>query len=185
MSLAPRLELLLYWFGWAYPFIFLAPHGQKRASIASSAQTFLGLSLEVVAIGGAFAFRLSPGTPAGMARIVASMVFGLLGVALAWTSVKHLGRQFRIRAGLWEDHELVRSGPYAIVRHPIYASLLAMLLSTLLLLTPWQWALVSLAAFLTGTEIRVRTEDRLLESRFREVFREYRNKVPAYLPFVR
>jgi len=71
------------------------------------------------------------------------------------------------------------------VRHPIYASLLAALLCTLLLLTPWQWCLVSLALFVAGTEIRVRTEDRLLASRFPEAFREYRRKVPAYLPFLR
>jgi protein-S-isoprenylcysteine O-methyltransferase Ste14 len=86
---------------------------------------------------------------------------------------------------LYEDHELVRTGPYAWVRHPIYASLLAMLLCTLLLLTPWQWSLAALVVFLAGTEIRVRTEDRLLASRFQDVFREYRKKVPAYVPFVR
>jgi protein-S-isoprenylcysteine O-methyltransferase Ste14 len=60
-----------------------------------------------------------------------------------------------------------------------------MLICTLLLLTPWQWCAVSLAVFLAGTEIRVRTEDRLLESRFQEVFRKYQRNVPAYLPFVR
>jgi protein-S-isoprenylcysteine O-methyltransferase Ste14 len=44
---------------------------------------------------------------------------------------------------------------------------------------------VSLALFLAGTEIRVRTEDRLLASRFPDAFRDYRRKVPAYLPFLR
>jgi protein-S-isoprenylcysteine O-methyltransferase Ste14 len=38
---------------------------------------------------------------------------------------------------LYADHQLVRTGPYAVVRHPIYASLLAMLLATVVLLTPW------------------------------------------------
>jgi protein-S-isoprenylcysteine O-methyltransferase Ste14 len=185
MRLAPWIELLVYWLVWAYPFIFRAPHGQKRASIAASTPTLIGLSLEVLAIFGAFVFRLPAGSPPGMARVAASLIFGLIGVVLAWTAVQHLGRQFRICAGLWEDHELVRSGPYAVVRHPIYASLLAMLLCTLLLLTPWQWVLVSLAVFLVGTEIRVRTEDRLLASRFPEVFGDYRRKVPAYLPLVR
>jgi protein-S-isoprenylcysteine O-methyltransferase Ste14 len=80
---------------------------------------------------------------------------------------------------------LVQSGPYASVRHPIYSSLLAILLCTLFLLTPWKWALVSLLLFVTGTEIRVRTEDRLLASRFGPAFEEYRRKVPAYIPLVR
>jgi protein-S-isoprenylcysteine O-methyltransferase Ste14 len=185
MRLVAWVELMVCWFGWVYPFIFRAPHCQKRPSITDSAQTIVGVFLEGLAIFGAFVFRLPPDSPPGIARVAASMVFGLAAMVLAWSSVKHLGRQFRVRAGLYEDHELVRTGAYAVVRHPIYASLLALLLCTLLLLTPWRWALVSLAVFLAGTEIRVRTEDRLLESRFQEVFREYRKKVPAYLPLVR
>jgi protein-S-isoprenylcysteine O-methyltransferase Ste14 len=39
--------------------------------------------------------------------------------------------------------------------------------------------------FIAGTEIRVRTEDRLLESRFGERFLQYRKRVWAYVPFVR
>jgi protein-S-isoprenylcysteine O-methyltransferase Ste14 len=104
---------------------------------------------------------------------------------LSWSSVRHLGRQFRIQAGLYEDHRLIRTGPYRLVRHPIFASLLSALLCTLLLLTPWQWCIVSLALFLLGTEIRIRTEERLLASRFPEEFLEYRRHVPAYLPFLR
>jgi protein-S-isoprenylcysteine O-methyltransferase Ste14 len=63
--------------------------------------------------------------------------------------------------------------------------LLSVLLCTLLLLTPWHWCVVSLALFLTGTEIRIHTEERLLSSRFPVEFAEYRHRVPAYLPFVR
>jgi len=109
----------------------------------------------------------------------------LPGIVLAWTAVRHLGRQFRVHAGLYEDHELVTGGPYAIVRHPIYSALLAMLVSTLFLLTRWQWAAPSIALFIAGTEIRVYTEDRLLASRFGDRFAAYRQRVPAYLPFVR
>ena len=79
----------------------------------------------------------------------------------------------------------MRTGPYALVRHPIYTSMLAMLLVTLLVLTPWPWAVVALAVFVGGTEIRVHTEDKLLESRFGEEFRRYRSSVRAYVPFVR
>jgi protein-S-isoprenylcysteine O-methyltransferase Ste14 len=99
--------------------------------------------------------------------------------------VRHLGRQFRVHAGLYEDHELVTTGPYAIVRHPIYSSLLAILVSTLLLTTPWQWAVISLVLFIAGTEIRVYTEERLLASRFGERFFDYRKRVWAYVPYLR
>ena len=64
--------------------------------------------------------------------------------------MKHLGRQFRVRAGLYVDHQLVRTGPYSVVRHPIYSSVLAMLLGTALLFTTWPWALAALALFVVG-----------------------------------
>lgn len=184
MHLAPWAELMACWFAWAYPFIFRAPHYQKRPSITVSGPSLLGMLLEGMAIFAAFAFRLSPEAPPGALRMAAAAVFALAAAVLSWTSVHHLGRQFRIRAGLYQDHELIRTGPYAVVRHPIFASLLAALVCTLLLLTPWQWCVVSLALFFAGTEIRIRAEERLLASRFPE-FPEYRRSVPAYLPFVR
>ena len=185
MRLVPWVELMVCWFAWVYPFIFRAPHCQKRPSTTASLPTFAGLLLEGLGIFTAFVFRLPRETPPGTARVAASMIFAVLAAVLAWTSVQFLGRQFRIRAGLYEDHELVRSGPYAVVRHPIYASILAMLLSTLLLLTPWRWIVVSLALFVAGTEIRVHVEDNLLASRFGRDFEDYRRQVRAYVPFVR
>jgi len=179
------VELLVCWFAWWYPFLFRAPHVQKRPSITLVGPTRVGLLLEGLAIFIAFLFHLPSDHSPGMARMLLSMAVGPAAPILAWSSVTHLGRQFRINAGLYEDHQLVQSGPYALVRHPIYASLLAILLCTLLLLTPWKWVVVSLLFFITGTEIRVRTEDKLLGSRFGPAFEEYRRKVPAYIPFVR
>lgn len=179
------VELLVCWLAWWYPFIVRAPHVQKRPSITLAGPTRAGLLLEGLAIFFAFLFRLPSGESPGTVRILLSMAIGPLAPLLAWGAVTHLGRQFRVNAGLYEDHELVRTGPYALVRHPIYASLLAILLSTLLLLTSWTWIAISLVFFIAGTEIRVHTEDQLLRSRFGRVFDEYREKVPAYIPFVR
>jgi protein-S-isoprenylcysteine O-methyltransferase Ste14 len=185
MRLFSLLELAAFWLAWAYPFVFLAPHVQKRESITVATPTRVGLFLECSAIFLAFAFRLPPDHPSGVWRVAASLVCGPIGVVLGWTSVRHLGRQFRFHAGLYHDHALVKTGPYAIVRHPIYASLLAILLCTLFLLTPWQWMAISLAVFIGGTEIRVHSEEQLLASRFGAEFEAYRKAVPAYIPFVR
>jgi protein-S-isoprenylcysteine O-methyltransferase Ste14 len=185
MRLLSYVELVVFWSAWAYPFIFRAPHVQKRESITVAGPTRVGLFLECLAIALAFLFRIPSGQPLETWRIAASLVCGPIAAGLGWTSVTHLGRQFRFHAGLYRDHALVRTGPYAIVRHPIYASLLAILLCTLFLLTPWQWIPVSLAVFICGTEIRVRSEERLLASRFGSQFDAYRKSVPAYIPFVR
>lgn len=177
--------LMASWFSWGYPFIMRAPHCQKRESVTTPGATWVGLTLEGLAILLAFVFRLGPDNPPGWGRVIGSLIFGPLAAVTAFASVRHLGRQFRVQAGLYNDHELVRTGPYSVVRHPIYASLLSLLLATLLMLTPWEWIAVSLALFVAGTEIRVRAEDRLLASRFGAQFDDYRARVSAYLPFVR
>jgi protein-S-isoprenylcysteine O-methyltransferase Ste14 len=46
-------------------------------------------------------------------------------------------------------------------------------------------AIGSLIAFLAGTEVRIRAEERLLAERFGESFTTYRSRVHAYIPFVR
>ncbi len=183
MQLFAWSALVVCWFAWGYPFIFRAPHNQKRESITVAGPTRAGLLLEGMAIFLAFVFRI-PGPP-GLFRVAPALALGVGAAFLSWSAVANLGKQFRVHAGLYVDHELVQSGAYSIVRHPIYASLLAMLLCSLLILTPWEWALVSLAIFIVGTEIRVRCEDQLLESRFGEDFQKYRKQVRAYVPFVR
>ena len=118
-------------------------------------------------------------------QIVISTLFFLLAVLLSWTAARALGRQWRIEAGLNPDHELVTSGPYRVVRHPIYTSMLCVLLGTGVIVTPWWLLLLSFLVFILGTEIRVRIEERLLTSRFGDRFREYQHNVPAYLPLVK
>jgi len=51
-------------------------------------------------------------------------------------------------------------------------------------LTPWPLLIGAIVLFLLGTEIRVRTEERLLGERFGEEFRSYKRSVPAYLPYL-
>jgi protein-S-isoprenylcysteine O-methyltransferase Ste14 len=185
MELLGRITLTLCWVVWLYPFLFRAPHNQKRASITRKGSTLVGILLETGAIFIASLAGIGTREPSTWWRIAGMLIFAVPSIALAWSAVKHLGKQFRVNAGLYDDHELVRTGAYSIVRHPIYAALLGMLLATIALATPWQSAFVSLVLFIAGTEIRVHVEDRLLASRFPEAFEQYRRSVPAYLPMVR
>lgn len=114
-----------------------------------------------------------------------SMVLGPAAVLLAWSALRHLGKQWRIQAGLSADHVLVKTGPYRFVRHPVYASMLLMLLATAFAISWWPILFPALALFVAGTEIRIRAEDGLLASRFQEEFRDYRSRVAAYIPFLR
>lgn len=165
---------------WFYPFV---PAHQKTppARVVNRRSRWGALS-QLVAYSilwpGHFWTRPLPGW-----RIVVSLGLFALASALSLTSSRALAGQLRLDAALGADHRLVRSGPYALVRNPIYTSILLVLGATAVLVTPWQRFLVSLAFFFLGTEIRVRTEEELLASRFGDEFRNYKSKVPAYIPF--
>jgi protein-S-isoprenylcysteine O-methyltransferase Ste14 len=117
-------------------------------------------------------------------RTLLSVALFALAAAISWTSSHALRGQLRIDAGLGAQHKLVRSGPYDLVRHPIYTSMLVVLFATAVIITPWPLFLGSLLLFVAGTEIRVRTEEKLLASQFGDEFQDYKRKVPAYLPFL-
>jgi len=114
----------------------------------------------------------------------ASALLFLAACALSWTAALALGTQFRVDAAVIAGHRLVRSGPYGIVRHPIYTSMLAVLLGTGILIAPWYLLLPGIGLFLIGTGIRIRVEDALLEASFGEEFQQYRRSVKGFIPFV-
>jgi protein-S-isoprenylcysteine O-methyltransferase Ste14 len=116
-------------------------------------------------------------------KLAISVLLFALAIALSWTSSRALAGQLRIDAALGADHHLVRTGPYALVRNPIYTSMLLVILASGIILSPWQLLLPALGLFSVGTEIRVRTEEKLLTTRFGEEFESYKREVPAYLPF--
>ena len=86
---------------------------------------------------------------------------------------------------LYSDHELVRSGPYKVVRHPIYVALLGMLIGTGLVVSWWPIVMLASVLFIAGMEIRIHAEDRLLLDRFGEAFEGFGGTVAAYIPFLR
>ena len=118
-------------------------------------------------------------------KVAVSICFFTAGSVLVWSAVRTLGRQWRIDAGLNSDHELVRTGPYALVRHPIYLSMFCMFLATGFLVASTRVLLLAGIVFLIGTEIRMRIEDGLLKARFGAEFEAYRRGVRGYLPLVR
>ena len=178
------IELVAMWVLWLYPFMRKRLTGPKRQSNVMAHSGNWGLALETAGI--SFAWFRWPHIPApDLARTIASMVLAPVAALFGWLAVRHLGKQLRILAGLYADHELIRTGPYAIVRHPVYASLFIMMLATGLLFARWPLLLLSIALYIAGTEIRIHAEEGLLRARFGDEFEEYRRKVPAYLPFLR
>ena len=155
--------------------------GDENGALRDSA-SLRGLAVE----GLGYVIALAAGAPvANEPRFAASMFLAIAAVALMWAGVRQLGLEFRIKAVVTRDHSLVTAGPYALIRHPIYLSMLLFLLANGLYRT-WPPALaLALAVYIAGTEIRVRAEDNLLSRRFGPAFDDYRRRVAAYIPFIR
>jgi protein-S-isoprenylcysteine O-methyltransferase Ste14 len=181
-----RYAYVLLFFGWsvwALPFVLAHLRGGETAKHVDRRARW-GMVLQAIAYAALWQGRFWK-HPVSSWRLGLAIGFLLLANVLAWSGTRSLGRQWRLDAGLNAEHQLVTAGPYRIIRHPIYASMLCLLLGIGFLITPWALFGIALALFLVGTEIRVRVEDALLASRFGETFREYAGRVSAYIPFVR
>jgi protein-S-isoprenylcysteine O-methyltransferase Ste14 len=121
----------------------------------------------------------SPGAIAGYAAVTLLMSGAI--VLFGWSS-STLGKNWSFAARTLDDHELIRTGPYARVRHPIYLAMLLFQLGLAAALGHWLQLIVAVPVFLVGTRIRTKAEERLLEEGFGEAFREYRSSTPALFP---
>ena len=166
---------------WFYPFV-PAHRGTAAASVVNSRSRW-GVLLQFLAFSllwqGHFWER-----PLPIWRVVISIILFVMAAVLSWTSSRALAGQLRVDAALGADHRLVQSGPYALVRNPIYTSMLLVLFAIAVIITGWKLFVAALLLFVIGTEIRVRIEERLLASRFGGEFQAYKRNVPAYLPFL-
>ncbi len=120
---------------------------------------------------------------------VVEIVFGVIAIGLAicsvWmalAAVKALSRHWSLSAKLVEGHKLVTTGPYQLVRHPIYAGMFGLMLATALALSHWDAIILAIVLFFIGAVIRVKSEEKLLAETFRQEFLEYTQKVPMLLP---
>ena len=182
MYQAVQIALIVCWVLWAWPFLVYKARTPKRPADITVKASAWGIGLQMV---GFFLAWLSFDAAKPWPLLAFALMLAAIAVAFSWTGVHNLGKQLRVQAGLYSDHELIRSGPYRIVRHPIYAGMLLMYLATALIRSSWPLMLAGLVIFIAGTEIRVRIEDRLLASRFGKEFEVYKAAVPAYLPLLR
>jgi protein-S-isoprenylcysteine O-methyltransferase Ste14 len=144
-----------------------------------------GMLLEVIAFATVFEFRRDGSDAVPDALLWCGAILALLAVLVAVAAARSLGREFRIQAVVTEDQRLVVGGPYRFVRHPIFASLLCLLLATGIAVATWPALVVAVLLFLLGTEIRIRAEEALLAGTFGHRFDDYRARTVAYIPFVR
>lgn len=104
-----------------------------------------------------------------------------VGLALTIWARYHLGKFWSGTVALREEHQLIRSGPYARIRHPIYTGILTMWAATVLAVDRYR-ALVLFVVILAGTIWKARKEEALLASEFGDAFEKHRRHTGFLFP---
>jgi len=107
----------------------------------------------------------------------------LAGAAFTvWARIT-LGRNWSAEVTFKQDHELIESGPYALVRHPIYTGLILMALGTAI-----DYGRAIGAALFVGLcgalWWKARQEEQIMISHFPDAYADYRARVHAIVPFL-
>jgi protein-S-isoprenylcysteine O-methyltransferase Ste14 len=127
---------------------------------------------------GWLASRFVPGSPTigklGVALTVA-------GIAFAIWARWHLGENWSAAVTLKEGHELISSGPYRHIRHPIYTGMLLAFVGTALALGEYR-ALISICIVVVAFYAKAKKEERFLTQEFGDKFREHCRRTGMFLP---
>jgi len=104
------------------------------------------------------------------------------GMAFLVWARQHLGRNWSQTVSIKKGHELITSGPYSYVRHPMYAGgFIACIGSAIVCGGAWILLLVILGTIFIW---RVGAEDRLMAKQFPNEYPEYKKRTKALIPFV-
>jgi protein-S-isoprenylcysteine O-methyltransferase Ste14 len=180
--------LLLPWLAWALYWALAAVHSkqtQRRESLGSRLAHLVPLAVGGALIGG----RALPGSwltlrlwPPAALPYVAGAALIYAGLAFTVWARVHLGGNWSGSVTVKEDHELVRSGPYAYVRHPIYTGLIAAVLGSALASGTLRAAL-GFALITVSLMRKLRTEEAFMRATFPQDYPRYCAQVPALVPF--
>jgi protein-S-isoprenylcysteine O-methyltransferase Ste14 len=104
-----------------------------------------------------------------------------VGVAIAiWARVA-LGSNWSARVMVKEGHELVRSGPYAYVRHPIYTGLLLAITGTTLIIGEWR-GVIAIIIVTVAHSLKAKREEAAMNAEFGETYQQYRKTTGFLFP---
>lgn len=103
------------------------------------------------------------------------------GIGLAVSARRHLGKNWSDKVELKVDHQLIRSGPYAYMRHPIYSGVLLGVAGTALAIGMVRGG-VAFCLLLSSYAIKARKEETVLAGKFGDEFREHQRNAGFLLP---
>lgn len=118
------------------------------------------------------------------ARWIGAVLLAPALAFFAW-SFHTLGVNYRGGVGLYEEHQLVTTGPYRWLRHPIYLAFISIMLLVVPLSGNWLLGLSGLALVVSIAVVRIPVEEGQLHGRFGSAWERYRESTACLLPRIR
>jgi protein-S-isoprenylcysteine O-methyltransferase Ste14 len=177
----------LLWVAWLIYWMVSARNTKPNERVESRASRLsysLPLIAGVVLMNGPISPTAVRVLPASLVPYALGLLLCALGLAFTVWARVHLGTNWSDAVTHKQDHELVRSGPYARVRHPIYTGLLLAFLSVAIARGDVK-SFVGCTLMTLGILLKLRIEERLMAETFGDAYAEYRARVPALIPALR
>jgi protein-S-isoprenylcysteine O-methyltransferase Ste14 len=180
------------WFAFVVVFlVFLRKKPPSPPDSKRERTSIIGIALQGAGYAVVWSVHRQPFTPIAplgkafeIAVAVIAMVLAIGSVWFISAAVRTLGKQWSLAARVLEGHNLITTGPYNVVRNPIYTGMFGMLLATGLAISHWIGLVIGVIVFAIGTVVRVRSEEKLLREVFGVEFEAYARKVPAVVPLL-
>jgi protein-S-isoprenylcysteine O-methyltransferase Ste14 len=131
------------------------------------------------------ALRLGPSLAIAEPLRLGGAALSVVGIAFSLWSIVTLGRHYDLVLEVHAGHQLIRSGPFAWVRHPVYTGLALHFVGACLATGNVLLIVGTLLGTLPAFYARARAEERLLREQFGAQYDRYVDEVPMLVPGLR
>jgi len=115
--------------------------------------------------------------------MILGLIILIMGLSFVLWARANLGTNWSGSVTYKENHELIKRGPYALVRHPIYTGLLLMFLGTAITIGN-VGGFLGFPVLFISCWIKLKQEEALMIKHFKEGYMDYKKRVKALIPFV-
>jgi len=189
MAFTPEQAIHALWLGLAV--LWIAGALRTKPAVRSQGTPRRAIHLALLTLAATLLFQRWSGIGIlGLRVIPASEIAGWAGLVLtalgvsfaAWARI-HLGGNWSATVTEKQSHTLVRTGPYALVRHPIYTGCLLAMLGTAIAVGQVR-CFVGFAIALATWWTKLQVEEQFMLERFGAAYVAYRREVKALIPLV-